>query len=76
MMQESDTYLMILEEGEEKGQAKARRDDVVVVGEARLGPCDEAIRADLASVTDLGRLKRMLRRAIDAQDWQEIIETP
>ncbi|HVA51842.1 MAG TPA: hypothetical protein VNH11_36205 [Pirellulales bacterium] len=48
----------------------------MVVGEARLGPCDETVRADLASVTDLGRLKRMLRRAIEANNWQEILDTP
>ncbi|HQU45571.1 MAG TPA: hypothetical protein PK867_22350 [Pirellulales bacterium] len=75
-MQESDTYLMILEEGEEKGQAIATREAIVVVAEMRLGPCTETFRADLANVTDLDRLKRMYRRAIEANNWQEILETP
>jgi hypothetical protein len=72
MMQASDTYLMILEEGEEK----ATRDNIIVLGEVRLGPCDETNRAALANVTDLSRLKRMHRRAIDAANWQEILATP
>jgi hypothetical protein len=62
LMQESDTYLMILEEGEEK----ARREDILEVGEVRLGACDEVTRTHLAGVSDLGRLKRMLRRAVEA----------
>jgi hypothetical protein len=71
MMQESDTYLMILEEGEEK----ATRKHILVAGEVRLGPCDDAVRNELASVTDLARLNRMFRRAMDANSWQEILET-
>lgn len=71
-MQESDTYLMILEEVEEK----ARREDILELGEARLGNCDESTRAVLASVTDLGRLKRMFRRALTAANWREVLDTP
>jgi hypothetical protein len=71
-MQESDTYLMILDEGQEK----ATRENILVVGEERFGPPEEAVRLHLANVTDLERLKRMLRRAVKAADWQEILETP
>jgi hypothetical protein len=71
-MHESDTYLMILEEG----QAKARREDILVVGEVRFGPPEEAVRVQLAQVTDLDRLKRMHRRAVKAATWQEILDTP
>lgn len=71
MMHESDTYLMILEEGEEK----ARREDILDVGEERFGPCDEAVRTALAGISDLARLKRMVRRAVKAASWQEIVET-
>lgn len=70
-MQESDTYLMILEEGEEK----AMREAVLVVGEERLGAPDEAMRLKLSTVTELDRLKRMHRRAVKATNWQEILET-
>jgi hypothetical protein len=71
-MQESDTYLMILEEGQEK-QAKK---DILLVGEERLGPPDESVNARLEGITDLERLDRMIRRAAKAASWQEILDTP
>jgi hypothetical protein len=69
---ESDTYLAILDEGQEK----ATREAILVVGEERLGPADEAARSLLSSITDLDRLKRMVRRAVKAASWQEILTTP
>jgi hypothetical protein len=65
-MHESDTYLAI----------KASRENILVVGEERFGPSEEAVRAQLAGVTDLQRLKRMLRRAVKAANRQEILDTP
>ncbi len=72
MMEESDTYLMILDQGQEK----CARDDILIVGEARLGSPDESIRTRLDTITDLPRLKRMLLQAVTAATWEEIIETP
>jgi hypothetical protein len=72
MMHESDTYLMILEEGEEK----ATREGILVIAEERFGPPEEALRVQLANITDLQRLKRMQRRAVKAANWREILETP
>jgi hypothetical protein len=72
IMQESDTYLMILDEGQEK----ALREAILVVGEERFGAPNESIGAQLSSVTDLERLKRMHRRAVKAANWQEILDTP
>jgi hypothetical protein len=71
-MQESDTYLMILDEGREK----ATRENILLFGEERFGPADESIKAQLGLVTDLDRLKRMVRRAAKAANWQEILDTP
>jgi hypothetical protein len=71
-MEESDTYLMILDQGQEK----FAREAIMVVGEERLGPPEEAVRVQLAHVTDLQRLKRILRRTAKAASWQEILETP
>jgi hypothetical protein len=71
-MHESDTYLAILDEGQEKASRKA----VLVVGEERFGPPDESVKAQLSTVTDLERLERMVRRAVKAAGWQEILETP
>jgi len=71
-MQESDTYLAILEEGEER----ATRENLLVFGEELLGTPGESIKAQLRSITDLARLKRMVRRAAKAASWQEILDTP
>jgi hypothetical protein len=71
-MQESDTYLMLLEEG----QLKCAREFLLVVGEERFGPYDDAVRAQVFSITDLDRLRRMYRRAVKAASWQQILETP
>ena len=71
-MQESDTYLAILDEGQEK----ATRESILVFGEERLGIPDESMKSQLSNVTDLARLKRMVRRAAKASTWQEILDTP
>ncbi|HEV3255362.1 MAG TPA: hypothetical protein VG013_00650 [Gemmataceae bacterium] len=72
IMQESDTYLMILDEGQEK----ALREAILLVGEERLGSAEESVKTQLNHVTDLSRLKRMIRRAAKAANWQEILDTP
>jgi hypothetical protein len=71
-MQESDTYLAIIDEGQEK----CAREAILVLGEDRFGPPDAAVREQLSSITDLARLKRMLRQTPKAAGWQKIIETP
>lgn len=72
MMEESDTYLMILEQGEEK----ATRENILFIGEERFGAPSESVRNQLKSVGDLDRLKRMFRGIMHATSWQEILDTP
>jgi hypothetical protein len=70
-MEDSDTYLAILDEGQERYAKKA----VLLVGQERCGaPSDEA-KSRIANITDLERLDRMLRRAVNAANWNEILET-
>lgn len=71
-MHESDTYLAILDEGQEKATKKA----VLVVGQTRLGPPDESVKIRLNQISDLERLERMVSAAVTATDWQEILDTP
>ena len=71
-MHESDTYLAILDEGQEK----ATREAILAFCEERLGMPDESIKVQFSNVTDLDRLKRMVRRAAKAASWQEILDTP
>lgn len=72
MMEESDTYLAIIEEGEERGLREA----ILINGEDRLGPADESVKITLKNITDLARLKRLVRQALKAASWREIVETP
>jgi hypothetical protein len=71
-MHESDTYLMILDEGQEK----ATREIILFLGEDRFGPPDEAVRARLNNITDLDRLKRIARQTQKAASWQDVLDTP
>jgi hypothetical protein len=71
-MHESDTYLAILDEGREK----ALREALLLFGQERFGPPEESTKTQLNQVTDLDRLKRMIRQAAKATGWQEILEVP
>ncbi|HEX5446385.1 MAG TPA: hypothetical protein VFW87_21335 [Pirellulales bacterium] len=72
MMQESDTYLMILDEGKEKQAKKS----ILWFGEERFGPAGKTVYDQLDNITDLERLERMTRRAATAASWQDILDTP
>ena len=62
-MDESDTYLAILDEG----RAKGIRGAILLLGEDRLGPPDASVKAGLQNITDLDRPKRI---APDPQSGQ------
>jgi predicted transposase YdaD len=74
MLEESDTYLMILEQGEERGEARATRRGILLVGAARLGAADEEVKNRLADINDGERLTRMIEKAATASTWEEILE--
>jgi hypothetical protein len=71
-MEESDTYLMILDQGQEKGF----REIILMLGEDQFGSPDASVKAGLQNITDLDRLKRIARRTPKAASWQEILDTP
>lgn len=71
-MEESDTFLAIIDQGQERFAKKAVR----LIGEDKLGPPEEAIKLQLDSITDLERLERMIHRALKAASWEEILDTP
>ncbi|HJT79411.1 MAG TPA: hypothetical protein VJ739_19600 [Gemmataceae bacterium] len=72
-MRDSDTYLAILEEGEE-AKAKAV---ILRQGEKRFGPPGESVTARLNAITDLDRLDRLIDRLFDAtaSSWQDLLDT-
>ncbi len=71
MMEVSDTYLAILDEGRMKYARKA----VTIVGNERFGMVPDGVKDCLEGITDLERLDRMIRRAVVAANWHEIFET-
>ena len=72
MMEESDTFLAIVEQGEAKGIKKS----ILRAGHARLGSPDPSLKSQLESINDIERLDRMMDSALNGANWQEIIETP
>ncbi|HEY8504414.1 MAG TPA: hypothetical protein VIL46_07505 [Gemmataceae bacterium] len=79
-MRESDTYMAILEEGEAKGRIEGRTEEarnfVLRLGGKKLGEPDAETRSALEAITDVSRLERMGDRILDANNWQEILNTP
>ena len=60
----------------DQGQEKGIRRVILMQGQERLGPPDESVKAVLRGITDLDRLKRILRQTPKASNWQEILDTP
>lgn len=71
-MQESDTYLMIVDEGCEKQIKK----DLLRLGAKRFGQPDDVVQARLNAITDLERLDRQVDRLLEASSWQDLLDTP
>jgi hypothetical protein len=71
-MEDSDTYLMIIEQGAEREAKKLIRS----LGNRRFGPADAAVSARLDAITDLARLDRIAERLLDATKWEDLLDTP
>ena len=71
-MNESDTYLAILDEGQEK----FAREIILLMGQAQLGDPEDTIKDQLRTIADLDRLRRMALATRKATSWQEILNTP
>jgi hypothetical protein len=72
VMDESDTYLAIIDEGQEKHAKKS----ILRLGMRRFGPTNQSIESALSSITDLDRLDRLLDRILDASSWKDLLDTP
>jgi predicted transposase YdaD len=71
-MRESDTYMAILEEGQEK----EAREIILRLGAKRFQPADDAVRTNLSAIHDLERLHRLMDRLNEASTWQDLLDTP
>jgi hypothetical protein len=69
-MRESDTFM-----ADEGREIEARR-VIRLLAEERLGEPDEPTVTRLEGITDIERLERMIRRAVQAPSWQDLLDTP
>src|SRR5262249_51187981 len=76
LVEESSTYQLILE----KGDGKAAKKVVLLLGGKRLGPPETATQHTLGGITDLERLDRMVERLSEEKEagftWQDLLATP
>jgi len=75
-MKESTTYQAIVEEGRAEGREEGRaalRLAVRDLCEPRLGPPDTGTLAALEAITDIDRLRDLIRRASSAATWHDLL---
>lgn len=71
VMHESDTYQMILEEGETRGLHRT----LLSLGRKRFGEPSQAAQDTLLGITNIERLRRLSERLLDVTTWQELLDT-
>jgi hypothetical protein len=71
-MQESNTYLAIIDEGREEGVKRL----LLLQGQERFGPPDESIQTRLVGITDFERLEHLGLRLLRVSGWQELFDEP
>jgi predicted transposase YdaD len=80
-MQESTTYQAILREGRNEGLIEGRVSEaqrrLLLQGEIRFGPPDEATRSDIEAIRDVERLERIIKRLLETSipDWNGLLST-
>ena len=72
-MRDSSTYMAIVEEGLAQGRAEGERRMLLLFGESRLGPPDDATRATLDAIADVDVLERLARRLMTVSSWTELL---
>jgi predicted transposase YdaD len=75
-MEESSTYRAIVRKGLEQGRVEGTRHTLLLQGEAKFGPPDNATRAAIDGMSDLERLDELAVRLMSAASWQELIPPP
>lgn len=80
ILEDSISYQWVLEEGRARGVTQGRvetaRDSLLLVAGQRFGPIPPAAQAAIQTVTNAGRLRRMLERVQGAADWDGLLATP
>ena len=71
-MQESDTYLAILDEGVLQSAAQM----VLRLGEKKFGPAPDDVVTAVKGIEDLARLEILQERILDVTSWHELLQLP
>ena len=71
MMEESATYLEIVDEGREKQTKRL----ILLLGRPHFGPADAQTEAALQAISDMDRLERIIQRVEQAADWHDLLST-
>jgi orotidine-5'-phosphate decarboxylase len=69
---ESSTAQAFLREG----QLEAATDILLSQGEVKFGPPDDATRAAIEAMTDVGQLRELCVRLVAADSWEELVPLP
>ena len=73
-MHESDTYMAILEEGEERGELKEARKIILRQGTKRFGTPDTQTQAAIEAIMSLERLEQIADRILEVESWNELLQ--
>jgi hypothetical protein len=71
-MEESSTYMGIIDEGREREAKRVIR----IQAEDLFGAPEESIITRLEGITDLDHLERLCKRVLRAKSWQDLLDTP
>ncbi len=71
-MRESDTYMMILEEGHLEEAKKL----LLRLGWRKFDAPDEGVKSAIDAMMDVEQIERIVDRLFDAANWQELLDTP
>jgi hypothetical protein len=74
--EDSTTYQMILKKGVAQGALQGARAALLAVGAARCGQPPADTEAAVNAISDIERLRRMMRTAANATTWAEVMATP
>ncbi len=68
-MEESSTYRAIVRRGRIEGEWHL----LLILGESKFGPPDDATRAAIESIADVAQLENLAARLMTADSWQELL---
>jgi predicted transposase YdaD len=79
-MEESATYRAIIQMGRNEGRVEGRAEEarhmLLVLGEDKFGPPDEAIALAVQAITDVERLESLARQVRHAESWHQLLAPP